>query len=55
MFLPNECPGLCQHRLGYSLGKNKLVAQNEKRKKNYMGFHIPKIWQILKRFADHQA
>ena len=21
-FLPNECPGLCQHRPGHSLGKN---------------------------------
>ena len=37
-------------------GKHK-VAQNEKRKKNYMDFHIPKIGQILKRFAGsfHQA
>ena len=22
-----------------------------KKEKNYMGFHIPKVWQILKRFA----
>ena len=22
-----------------------------KNEKNYMGFHIPKVWQILKRFA----
>ena len=31
------------------------VAQNEK--KNYVGFCIPKVWQILKRFtgAFHQA
>ena len=28
-----------------------------KNEKNYMGFHIPKVWQILKRFAGafHQA
>ena len=33
--------------------KNKL-AQNEK---NYIGFHIPKIWQTMKHFASsfHQA
>ena len=24
-----------------------------KNEKNYMGFHIPKVWQILKRFAVH--
>ena len=37
------------------MGKNK-VAQNEKQK-IYVGFHIPKIWQILKHFAGtfHQA
>ena len=28
------------------------VTQNEKRK-NYMGFHIPKIWQILKHFVKN--
>ena len=32
---------------GIHCNKSK-VAQNEKRKKNYLGFHIPKIWQILK-------
>ena len=28
-----------------------------KNEKNYMGFHIPKVWQILKRSAGafHQA
>ena len=41
--------------------KNKvaptLVAQNEKQNKNYVGFRIPKVWQILKHFAGifHQA
>ena len=36
----------------YSRGKNKL-ALNEKRKNlcGFSGFHIPKIWQILKHFA----
>ena len=30
LFLPpNECPGLCRHRIGYSLGKNK-IARNGK-------------------------
>ena len=46
-FSPNKCHGLCRHRPGHSLGKNKM-AQNEK---NYMGFCIPKLWQILKHFA----
>ena len=41
---------------GIHEGKNK-VARNEKRKKNYLGFRIPKVWQILKSFvgAFHQA
>ena len=29
---PNECPGLCRHIPGHSLGKN-FLARNEKRKK----------------------
>ena len=34
--------------------KNKVKMKNEK---NHVGFCIPKIWQILKRFAGifHQA
>ena len=39
-FSPNECPGLCQHRPGHSLGKKNKVAQNEK---SYVGFRISKI------------
>ena len=37
----------------FIMEKNK-VAQNEKK---LCGFHIPKVWQILKRFAGtcHQA
>ena len=56
--LPNECPGLCRHRPGHLLGKNKnKVARNEERKKNYLVFLMIKIWQILKDFARsfHQA
>ena len=36
---------------------NALVYVEMKNEKNYMGFRIPKIWQILKRFAGtfHQA
>ena len=32
-------------------------ARNEKRKKNYVGLGIPKVWQILNRFDGtfHQA
>ena len=38
-------------------GKNKVVARNEKWKKQHWGFHIYEIWQILKCFAGsfHQA
>ena len=56
-FSSNECPGLCQHRPGHSLGENK-VAQHEKRKKQLWVFvYLYKIWQILKHFARslHQA
>ena len=37
----NAGHGLCQHRPGHSLGMEKVT----------LGFHIYKIWQILKRFA----
>ena len=50
MILPNECPGLCRHRPGHSLGK-KIKLHEMKNDKNYLGFRIPKIWQILKRFT----
>ena len=38
------------------LDQGKKLAPNEKGK-NYIGFHIPKIWQILKHFTGtfHQA
>ena len=49
-FLPYECPGPCQHRPGHSLGK-KVKLHKMKNEKNYMGFLIHKIYQILKRFA----
>ena len=26
LFFPNECPGLCQHRPGHSLGEKNKVA-----------------------------
>ena len=32
----SRCPGLCRHRTGHSM---------------YLGFLIPKIWQILKHFS----
>ena len=51
-FFPTEhwTTGLCQHR-----GKNKVELN--KKGKLYVGFHIPKILQILKRCArqSHQA
>ena len=40
-FSPNECPGLCRHRPGHSLGKNK-VARNEKQKKTTLVFIFQK-------------
>ena len=42
----------------HSLGeKIKLHEMKDEKGKNYMGFYIPKIWQILKHFARafHQA
>ena len=48
-FSPNECPGLCWHRLGHLFGKINKVARNEKKK--LWVFCIPKIWKILKRFT----
>ena len=50
IFLYNECPGLCEHRPGHSLGKN-IKLQEMKNEKNYVDFLIHKIWQILKDFA----
>ena len=50
IFFPNECPGLCRHRPGHSLGK-KLKLHELKNEKNYVGFLIHKIWQILKHFT----
>ena len=41
-FFPNECPGLCQHRPGHSLGKNIRLPEM-KNEKNYMGFLMHKI------------
>ena len=39
-------------RIDQGIHKGKMkVALNEKGKKNYMGFLIHKIWQILKRFS----
>ena len=41
---------LRQYRPGYSLGKN-IKMHEMKNEKNYVGFLITKIWQILKRFS----
>ena len=49
-FFPNECPGLCRHRPGHSLGKN-IRLYKMKNEKNYKCFPFTKIWQILKRFS----
>ena len=48
-------PWSCRHRPGNSLGEKNKVLQNEE--KNNGGFHIPKIWQIVRHFAMsfHQA
>ena len=43
VFLPNEFPGLCRHRLGHSLGKN-IKLHEVKNDKNYLGFLIHNIW-----------
>ena len=40
IFFPNE---------GIHYGRN-IVERNEK-KKNYIGFHIPKIWKIFEVFG----
>ena len=55
-FPPNKCPSLCQHRPGHSLGEI-IKLHDMKDEKIYMGFHITKVWQILKRFTGtfHQA
>ena len=57
IFPPNECPDLCRYRPRACIREANKVARNEKRKKNYMSFDIPKIWQILKHFTGtfHQA
>ena len=36
---------------GALIRRENKVAGNEKRKKNYVGYCIPKIWQILKHFT----
>ena len=48
IFLANDCPGLCRHRPGHSLGEK--IKQHEMKTAN-LGFRIYKIGQILKRFA----
>ena len=50
-YFPNECPGLCRHRQGHSLGEKTKIARNEK--KNYASKYSKnmEIWQILKYFA----
>ena len=50
-FFPNDCPGrtLVYVNITFIRGKNK-VSRNKKRKKNYMGFRIPKKWQIFEAF-----
>ena len=42
IFLPNECPGLCQHRPGHLLVK-KIKLVEMKNEKNYTGFLIIRI------------
>ena len=51
IFLPYECPGHGRHRPGHSLGKN-IKLHEMKNEKNYAGFLIHKIWQILKCFSS---
>ena len=46
-FLPNECPGLCQHKPGYSLGKN-IKLHEMKNETNFVGFLITKILKCFK-------
>ena len=48
-FFPNYCPGLCRHRPGHLLGKNK-VAWNEKREKLH-GFSYSKSMANFEAFC----
>ena len=48
IFLRNECPGLCWHRPGHSLGKNIKLHEMKNEKTTWV-FLVTKIWQILKR------
>ena len=48
-FPPNECPGLCRHRPGHSLGKNIKLHEMKNEKKLHGFSYCTKIWQILKR------
>ena len=49
MFLPNECPGLCWHWPGHSLGKIIKLHEMKKRKKLH-GFSLytkySKFWSV---------
>ena len=40
--IPNECPGLCWHRLGHSLGKN--LKLHEMKTKKLRGFSYTLSW-----------
>ena len=50
IFSPNECPDLCRHRPGHSLGE-EIKQYKMKNIKKCMGFLMSKVWQILKHFA----
>ena len=57
-FFPNECPDLCRHRPGHSLGEKNKVARNEKWKKQLWGFlyiKYSKFWSVLlEHFVEHK-
>ena len=40
MFLPNECPGLCRHRSGHSLGEKIKLHEIKKMAKATLAFRI---------------
>ena len=46
--LPNECPGLCQHRPGHSLGKNIKLHKMKNEKSTWVFLYIKysKFWSV---------
>ena len=56
LFFPLMNALVYDHRPGHSLGE-KIKLHEMKNEKTTLGFHIPKVWQILKHLTGtfHQA